>query len=107
MAERTHRYPDEYLEHYADRYVSLELRRHGVTLLQYLAAPAACERVAQIWAARGGPCPGALLPQQITEAELAMERELQGVRLAGDRYVEVLHHHSVAHCGHHRDRRRA
>ena len=32
-------YTDEYLEHYADRYVEQRLARHGVSLEQYLAAP--------------------------------------------------------------------
>lgn len=39
-------YSDEYLEHYADRYVALRLKGHGVTLMQYLAAPARYEHLA-------------------------------------------------------------
>lgn len=42
----SHLYPDAYLDHYADRYMALCLRYHGITLLQYLAAPDACERAA-------------------------------------------------------------
>ncbi len=40
------RYPDAYLEHYADRFVALRLSRHGVTLPQYLANIARFERLA-------------------------------------------------------------
>lgn len=32
-------YTDEYLEHFANRYVALYLKGHGITLPQYLAAP--------------------------------------------------------------------
>lgn len=41
-----HVYPDEYIEYYAERYMALCLRYHGISLLQYLAAPEACERAA-------------------------------------------------------------
>ncbi|MFP4182234.1 MAG: hypothetical protein ACLFTX_06530 [Thiohalospira sp.] len=37
-------YDDHYLEHYSDRYVSLGLREHGVTLEQYLAEPWSVEQ---------------------------------------------------------------
>lgn len=70
-------YPDAYLEHYADRFVALGLARCGIRLEQYLHSPAACERVAEIWAARGGPCPAQILPQEITAAEQRLERGLE------------------------------
>jgi|GEM_PF-1113183 hypothetical protein len=36
-------YTEQYLEHYADRFVELDLYRHGVTLERYLIDPAGCE----------------------------------------------------------------
>ena len=41
-------YTDEYLNHYADRYVRHGLRECGVTLLQYLADPARYEALADL-----------------------------------------------------------
>lgn len=39
-------YPDETLDHYADRFIALRLWRHGVTLAQYLANIDRFERLA-------------------------------------------------------------
>ncbi|MDW0361027.1 hypothetical protein Q8G38_17060 [Halomonas venusta] len=39
-------YADDYLEYYADRYVALYLKGHGITLQQYLAAPDRYEHLA-------------------------------------------------------------
>lgn len=39
-------YTDEYLDHYASRYVALYLKGHGITLPQYLAAPDRYEHLA-------------------------------------------------------------
>ncbi|MGP9798183.1 hypothetical protein ACT3UJ_12590 [Halomonas sp. 86] len=39
-------YTDEYLEHYAARYVAMYLKGHGITLQQYLAAPERYEHLA-------------------------------------------------------------
>lgn len=39
-------YTDAYLEYYADRYVALYLKGHGITLVQYLAAPDRYEHLA-------------------------------------------------------------
>lgn len=86
-------YPDAYLDHYADRYVELGLARCGIRLEQYLRSPQACERVAQVWAARGGPCPAQILPQEITAAEQRLERGLEDCRRRGGVIVEPLHHH--------------
>jgi hypothetical protein len=36
-------YTEQYLEHYADRFVELDLYSHGVTLERYLFDPAGCE----------------------------------------------------------------
>lgn len=35
----TQRYPDEYLNHWADVYVDRKLKRRGITLEQFLVAP--------------------------------------------------------------------
>ena len=90
-----HVYRDEYLDHYADRYRELMLRLHGITLLQYLAAPAACEAVAARWAERPEPCPAAILPQQITESEARLERGLEACPRRNGAIVEPLHHHRL------------
>lgn len=39
-------YTDEYLEHYAARYVAMYLKGHGITLQQYLVAPERYEYLA-------------------------------------------------------------
>jgi len=36
-------YNEQYLEHYADRFLELDLYSHGVTLERYLFDPAGCE----------------------------------------------------------------
>lgn len=56
-------YSDEYLNHYADRYVAMQLKRHGVTLEQYLASPAGYERLA-------------LEPFPPLPAQLAVQRQI-------------------------------
>ncbi|WP_435100797.1 hypothetical protein [Arhodomonas sp. AD133] len=92
-----HIYSDEYLDHYADRYCELWLHLHGISLLQYLAAPEACERVARKWSDHPEPCPSSILPQEITRAEQALEREaergLEHCPRRGGAIVEPLHHH--------------
>lgn len=40
-------YPDEVLEHLADRYLALQMPAYGVTLLQFLADPARYEALAK------------------------------------------------------------
>lgn len=69
-----HKYADEYIEFYAERYIELRLREQGITLLQYLATPLACEAVAERNAARGHSEP-LILPQQITRMEAQLRRE--------------------------------
>lgn len=98
---------DPYLNHYADRYVALRLRAHGVTLDQYLAQPAVYEPLALE--------PEPLLPaQQAVAARLAahlsagdehdaltdhLEAGLSaGTRLADGGLVEPLRHHIRPAC---------
>lgn len=38
-------YTDEYLDHYADRFLELDLGRHGISLETYLRQPEDCERL--------------------------------------------------------------
>lgn len=84
-------YSDEYLEHYADRYVALHLRGHGITLEQYLVEPARYEHLAL------EPFP--LLPEQQAvkeqlDAEAArVEAEVAHLPRRNGAVVEVLHHH--------------
>ncbi|WP_445157374.1 hypothetical protein [Halomonas sp. E14] len=84
-------YPDEYLEYYADRYVALYLKGHGVTLDQYLYDPARYEPLAE------APLP--LLPeQQAVQARLDAEAERVEAEVAhlprrNGAVVEPLHHH--------------
>lgn len=75
----SHVYPDAYLNHYADRYRQLMLYLHNITLLQYLANPEACERVAEEFSTRGRVCDPAVLPQRISvqEAHLRAERQAE------------------------------
>ena len=91
----SHVYGDEYLNHYAERYRALNLRLHGITLLQYLATPTACELVAKLWASRPEPCPAAILPQQISEAEMRLTRGLEHCPRRDGAIVEPLHHHRL------------
>lgn len=84
-------YRTEYLEHYADRYVALHLRGHGITLDQYLAAPARYEHLAL------EPLP--LLPvqreiQERLDIEAAkVEAEVAHLPQRNGAVVEPLHHH--------------
>lgn len=84
-------YRDEYLKHYADRYVAMHLRGHGITLEQYLADPARYEDLAL------EPFP--LLPaqreiQERLDAEAArVEAEVAHLPRRNGAVVEVLHHH--------------
>jgi hypothetical protein len=84
-------YSDEYLEHYADRYVAMHLRGHGVSLEQYLADPTRYEHLAL------EPFP--LLPeqqaaQQRLDAEMArVEAEVAHLPRRNGAVVEPLHHH--------------
>ncbi|HKJ94927.1 MAG TPA: hypothetical protein VKA32_04795 [Gammaproteobacteria bacterium] len=72
-----HVYPDAYLNHYADRYRQLMLYLHNISLLQYLANPEACERVAEEFSARGRVCDPAVVPQRITVVERQLRAERQ------------------------------
>ncbi len=56
-------YSDDYLNHYADRYVALHLKRHGVTLEQYLANPRQYDGLA-------------MLPFPPLPAQLAVQRQI-------------------------------
>jgi hypothetical protein len=99
-------YPDEYLNHHADRYVAGRLHAHGVSLDAYLADPArydvpalalepefllpaqqaVADRLAAQWAA-----------QEDHDRLLAMlDADLPAaVRLAGGGLREPLHHHQL------------
>ena len=74
-----HVYSDEYLNHFSDRYRQLMLYLHNISLLQYLANPDACERVATEFAERGRVCDPAVVPQRISvqEAHLRAERQAE------------------------------
>lgn len=84
-------YSDEYLEHYADRFVAMRLDLHGINLAQYLAAPARYERLAL------EPFP--LLPEQrAVQARLDAEAVRAAAEVAhlpqrNGAVVEPLHHH--------------
>lgn len=84
-------YSDEYLEHYADRYVAMHLKGHGVSLEQYLAEPARYEHLTL------EPFP--LLPEQRAvqarlDAEAAKaEAEVAHLPRRNGAVVEPLHHH--------------
>ncbi|MEX0732874.1 MAG: hypothetical protein WED00_05835 [Aquisalimonadaceae bacterium] len=92
-AEGMNTYPDEYLEHFADRYLELALRWHGISLEQYLACPAACERVAERNAAAGRVPEPIILPQQISQAQYELERGLESCPRRNGTVIEPLHHH--------------
>lgn len=95
-----HVYSDEYIEHYAERYRSLALKAQGLTLLQYLAAPEACERLAARYAARRARCEPLLLPQEIARAAAALETRhrvearIEAVPRRDGWAIEGLRHHS-------------
>ncbi|HYW03584.1 MAG TPA: hypothetical protein VFA86_06530 [Gammaproteobacteria bacterium] len=84
-------YSDEYLEHYAERFLRDRLGAHGVTLVQYLADPARYEHLTE----RHEP----LLPRQrlvqrqVYEAEMAQaERGVETLPRRNGAIVEPLHH---------------
>lgn len=85
-------YPDEYLDHYADRFMELKLTEHKISLLQYLAHPAACERVAERNAAAGRAPEPMILPQQITQAQYELERGLEACASRNGILIEPMHH---------------
>lgn len=83
-------YSDAYLNHYADRYVAMHLKRHGVTLEQYLADPARYEHL------EFEPFP--LLPeqrrvqQQLDAEATRAEQEIEHLPRHNGAAIEVLHH---------------
>lgn len=80
-------YADAYLNHFADRYVALNLRAAGISLEQYLARPDwFAGRVAR------------LLPQQMPAAGRALCRLAApaGAVVRDGTLVEPLHHRRVA-----------
>lgn len=86
-------YSDEYLDHYADRYVAMHLKGHGITLDQFLANPARYEHLAL------EPFP--LMPEQKAvrdrldaQAEaVRVEAEVAHLPRRNGAVVEPLHHH--------------
>lgn len=92
----TPRYPEPYLEYWADRYVELDLAAQGVPLLAFLADPHGHLHL--------GERPRPLLPAQEAVAERVealddeAERQLQGehpdTQLRGRALREPLHHHA-------------
>lgn len=64
-------YSDEYLNHYADRYVAARLQAHGVSLEQYLADPASYAALA-------------LAPEPLLPAQQAVARRLAAQSAADD-----------------------
>ncbi len=42
-------YDEAYLEHFADQYVTCELNKHGLTLVQYLNAPQRYQHLVDAW----------------------------------------------------------
>lgn len=91
-------YTDEYLNYYADQFVSGRLDRHGVTLDQYLAAPQLYDYLALM--------PFPLLPAQQavkerieTEEAARVEASVAHLVRRNGQIVEPLHHHR-----HHRRR---
>jgi hypothetical protein len=94
-------YSDEYLEFYADQFVVYRLDKHGITLMQYLSAPADYEH---LWFK-----PFPLLPKQqdaMNRYEMEEEARCKKVEASVEHLprrngaiVERLHHHR-----HHRRR---
>lgn len=87
-------YPTNYLEHYADLYAKNMLKRHGVSLDQYLADPARYEKLLY------QPFP--LLAEQTRvrvrlireEIQEQTEEELQAsLTLKNEAFVEPMRHH--------------
>lgn len=86
-------YSVPYLEHYADRYVELHLKGHGISLEQYLANPQRYEHLAD------EPFP--LLPEQrqaqaridAAEVPVPVEAEVDHLPRRNGTVVEILHHH--------------
>lgn len=82
-------YTDEYLEHYADRYMALRLRRHGVSLEDYLADPGRYEPLAL------EPLP--LLPKQRMVAHrLRAQEEAEKLNRAFIRFARTVAKEYVA-----------
>ncbi|WP_041863167.1 hypothetical protein [Bordetella petrii] len=83
-------YSDAYLSHYADRYVAMQLKRHGVTLEQYLANPAHYDRLEF---EPFPPLPAQLRVQQQMDAEAARaEQEIEHLPRRNGAAIEVLRH---------------
>lgn len=129
-------YSDAYLNHFADRYVELGLRDLNITLLQYLAAPQACERAAAEFQRLGQQPDPLIMPQQISLMEAQLEADVRAARgvvdtsqtldpdpqtreieadaerglehcpRRGGRIIEPLHHHSWSHRRHPEARRK-
>ena len=70
-------YSDDYLNHYADRYMAMQLKRHGVTLDQYLANPARYEVLA-------------LEPFPALPAQLAVQRQIDAETARQEASIEHL-----------------
>lgn len=84
-------YSDAYLNHYADRYVAMQLKRHGVTLDQYLADPAKYDHLEF---EPFPPLPAQLAVQQQLDADAARaEREVEHLPRRNGTAIEVLRHH--------------
>lgn len=97
-------YSDEYLNYYADRYVAMHLKGHGISLEQYLHDPARYEHLAL--------APFPLLPAQQAvrdrlDAEAAevgavtarMEAEVAHLPRRNGAAVEPLRHHRYPRRG--------
>lgn len=92
-------YSDEYLNYYADRYVAMHLRGHGISLEQYLHDPGHYEHLAL------EPFP--LLPQQqavrdrldTETAPTAVEAEVAHLPRRNGVVVEPLRHHRYPRRG--------
>lgn len=86
------KYSDEYLDHYADRFIAMRLSSHGVTLAQYLSAPWRYEHLALE--------PEGLLPRQrriqaridAEAIEEDIEAEMDGVVRRGGIAIEPMRH---------------
>lgn len=127
------RVSDEHLEHWGALFCERRLSAYGLTLEQFLEAPRgylawierggrAGHRPLLHWQRLirseldgehhgGGDRVRGLVAALRVEAaaaaaEAETERAVPQARLAGDRYVEPLHHHSRVHCGHRFDPRR-
>lgn len=83
-------YSDDYLDHYADRYMALQIRRHGVTLVQYLDNPAHYEHLAL---EPFPPLPAQLAVQRQIDAETArQEADIESLPRRDGVAIERLRH---------------